>query len=150
MEVIGTSLTQAKENGLLKYATGKPCKRGHIGERYASTGQCVSCIAKQSADWYRANPEVGRRKAKRQYWMNPTKHQAAAKAWREANPERSAELTASWHARNPGGRVLHEMARRPERKVRAEAIQLPRSLIWPNAKTISVCIASAQSPRFGI
>jgi 5-methylcytosine-specific restriction endonuclease McrA len=48
--------------------------------------------------------------------MNPTKHQAAAKAWREANPERSAELTASWHARNPGGRVLHEMARRARKK----------------------------------
>ena len=26
------------------YKTGKPCKNGHIAERYVSTGACVECV----------------------------------------------------------------------------------------------------------
>lgn len=28
---------------LTHYCTGKPCKRGHVGARYAKTGNCVEC-----------------------------------------------------------------------------------------------------------
>ena len=27
-----------------RYFTGRPCKRGHIAERYVSTGACVACL----------------------------------------------------------------------------------------------------------
>ena len=26
------------------YFTGKPCKHGHIAERYTLTGQCAECV----------------------------------------------------------------------------------------------------------
>lgn len=29
--------------GLPKYFTGRPCKRGHISERYTLTSNCVQC-----------------------------------------------------------------------------------------------------------
>ena len=29
--------------GLRCYETGKPCKAGHVGPRYTSTGHCVEC-----------------------------------------------------------------------------------------------------------
>lgn len=35
---------EAKQAGLVTYHTGRPCHRGHAGERYVSTGQCVDCL----------------------------------------------------------------------------------------------------------
>lgn len=40
MEII--TRKQAKEQGLKRYFTGKPCPRGHISERYM-LGKCVAC-----------------------------------------------------------------------------------------------------------
>jgi hypothetical protein len=33
----------AKNRGDVRYFTGKPCKNGHVAERYTSTGRCVDC-----------------------------------------------------------------------------------------------------------
>lgn len=38
----------AREAGQRFYTTGTPCKRNHIGKRYASTGQCVECMTGKS------------------------------------------------------------------------------------------------------
>lgn len=43
---------EALQHGKTTYFTGKPCGRGHIAERYASTGQCVECV-KEAARAYR-------------------------------------------------------------------------------------------------
>lgn len=37
------SRKEAKANGFSKYFTGKPCKYGHIAERYLGNGDCVVC-----------------------------------------------------------------------------------------------------------
>jgi hypothetical protein len=34
----------AQERRLKRYFTGVLCKRGHLAERYTSTGACVSCL----------------------------------------------------------------------------------------------------------
>lgn len=36
--------TEAQAAGLKTYSTGRPCHRGHVAERYVSTGQCVECL----------------------------------------------------------------------------------------------------------
>ena len=33
------------KQGLMKYFTGKPCKRNHIAPRYVSDGSCIDCAA---------------------------------------------------------------------------------------------------------
>ena len=38
-----------------RYFTGKPCKRGHIAERYTSTRTCVMCAAERCLEWQSAN-----------------------------------------------------------------------------------------------
>lgn len=35
---------EALQSGSLFYA-GKPCRKGHAGKRYASTGACVACYS---------------------------------------------------------------------------------------------------------
>lgn len=37
----------AQERGEMHYM-GPPCKKGHIGKRYASTGCCVACLTHKS------------------------------------------------------------------------------------------------------
>ena len=37
------SRDEAHRRGLTVYRTGKPCKRGHTGLRYVSTGACAEC-----------------------------------------------------------------------------------------------------------
>lgn len=36
-------MTEAREQGALKYNTGRPCKHGHYADRYAKSGSCVDC-----------------------------------------------------------------------------------------------------------
>lgn len=41
MEIITNK--EAKELGLVRFFTGKPCKHRHTSERYTSNGECCSC-----------------------------------------------------------------------------------------------------------
>lgn len=56
---------EAKEQGLKRYFTGKPCKHGHIDRRWTSSGVCLSCDRVMSRDWARANPQKVYEKNKR-------------------------------------------------------------------------------------
>ena len=35
---------EARAMGLKKYFTGRPCKRGHLAERYVSDPNCIECL----------------------------------------------------------------------------------------------------------
>ena len=48
MDIISRS--QALQSGSRRYFTGKPCKSGHIAERYTSKGNCVECIRINNAE----------------------------------------------------------------------------------------------------
>lgn len=48
---------EAIAQGLTKYATGRPCCRGHVGDRWAKSGMCVECfapVARANAARYRS------------------------------------------------------------------------------------------------
>ena len=34
--------------GLSKYFTGRPCRRGHVAERYVSMGGCLDCLRRKA------------------------------------------------------------------------------------------------------
>ena len=67
------SRAEAIAQGLNRYFTGKPCKYGHVVERYATSKGCVEC----ARGYYRT-----------QYEANPEKVHASSRAWKEANPEK--------------------------------------------------------------
>lgn len=35
--------TEAAKTGMKRYYTGKPCKHGHVSERWVYNGHCVAC-----------------------------------------------------------------------------------------------------------
>ncbi|QJB21871.1 endonuclease VII [Xanthomonas phage FoX2] len=94
------SRAEAKAQGLKRYFTGKPCKRGHVVERLVS-GDCVECIRARTAAWYAANPERARANTAAWRAANTERHRAYAAAWRADNPERERASNAAWRAANP-------------------------------------------------
>jgi hypothetical protein len=55
MQVI--SCKAAKAAGLVRYFTGRPCKYGHICDRYVSTQTCSMCAGERARRWKRENPD---------------------------------------------------------------------------------------------
>jgi hypothetical protein len=49
--------------GLARYFTGKPCKHGHIAERYLPNGECLDCTPARVARWQKS------RKGKNYQWQ---------------------------------------------------------------------------------
>ena len=107
---------EAKTKGLIKYSTGKPCRRGHLSERYVKTGHCVECVSIQAKAWKKANPETqyqswrkwleanrGTHNLRVRRWQanNQEKVKADRKIWELANPDKVAAKTKRWRERNP-------------------------------------------------
>jgi hypothetical protein len=90
---------EARDAGLTRYFTGKPCKHGHIAERRMSDG-CVMCADLYARKWQAEHPEKVLEKARRFAAKNPGVLPARSKAWREANPEKSKAGNTSWRERN--------------------------------------------------
>lgn len=65
--------------GMQRYFTGKPCKEGHLAERYTANAHCVVCQAE------RATTE---------------QEKEARTAYRKSNKSRQSELYASWYSEN--------------------------------------------------
>lgn len=98
--------------GLRRYFTGKPCKHGHVAERYI-WGACVECERlrnmtsnrkamhkKIDKAWRKANPERVAAKNRRAYEKDRKARLESAKAYREAHPEKVAAYNAQWRKNN--------------------------------------------------
>ena len=82
---------EALAAGLPRYFTGKPCRNGHVAERYASNKTCCEC----------GNATANRAKAK-----NWPKYIAMSVAWGRAHPDKLAEYQRRKTAKNPAKRNL--------------------------------------------
>jgi 5-methylcytosine-specific restriction endonuclease McrA len=82
--------------GRIRYFTNKPCKYGHIAERWSCDGQCVECV------------RVFQTKHKEEYlarhkkWRDKNNHKVRAwnNRWRFANPEKKIAIDAAYNAAN--------------------------------------------------
>lgn len=80
------SRKDAMAQGLKHYVTGKPCKRGHVGNRLVSTLQCCECLLIRLRDWRVNNREESR---------------ARDRKWRAENVERRREQERTRYAKDP-------------------------------------------------
>lgn len=82
--------SDARDAGLKRYFTGKPCKRGHISERLVSNQGCLACSAEKRAKHRRERPEI---------W------QRSQAIWAAANPDRIRE-----YRRRSGQKLQRKLA----------------------------------------
>ena len=81
----------AISQGLIRYFTGKPCKHGHIAERYTGNKTCCVC------------GNAGANKVKQR---DRTKYIAHAKEWNKKHPEKIHAITLNSNRVNPARRNL--------------------------------------------
>jgi 5-methylcytosine-specific restriction endonuclease McrA len=100
--------------GRTRYFTGKPCKHGHIAERWSSDGKCVECtriFQTERKDEYLARHKAWRAK-------NHHKVKAWTDKWRFENPEKKAAISAAY---GPAYRLANKEAIRAAAKERYDA-----------------------------
>lgn len=124
------SYKDAKAKGLKRYYTGKPCKHGHLAERFVSSCRCMDCTYAQTAEWLAGNKELAGQLQKKwrdenpQYsreWArnNPDSIRAAKQKWYASKPERAIQIAVDWQKRNPEKRRA-SIRNRQARKRQAE------------------------------
>lgn len=124
--------------GLKKYFTGKPCKQGHLSERYAPWGYCVECfrvmgrknrIAKKGHDvdlrrrqlpltLQECHSRLMRRREtrKKQYLRNVEKLKAKSRQWYWAHREDEISRKRVYRQNNPESSAANNHRRRTRRK----------------------------------
>lgn len=69
---------EARRQGLIKYFTGNQCIRGHISERYVTTGNCIECSA-FAAKGKKYTPKFGLMQRKSERLNNDNKEKYLAR-----------------------------------------------------------------------
>lgn len=64
------SLKDAKEKGLTRYFTGRPCKYGHISERRVSSRLCIECARIKDKKWWEDHPGYRAEEQRKYYYDN--------------------------------------------------------------------------------
>ena len=106
MEII--TKAEAKQKGLKRYFTGKPCKRGHISERIVSDRGCLMCRVQYCVDnkekiatreaQYRVDNKASCGKYAAQYYADNKEKFAQ---YRENNKEKLDKYYAQYRKDNP-------------------------------------------------
>ena len=92
---------EAKDLGLDKYNTGKPCKKGHFADRYVKGAKCVECTKLQSVAWRIENPEKHKESMRKWLENNRELHGTRVKRWQAANKDKVRMDAKAWVAANP-------------------------------------------------
>lgn len=101
----------ALAQGLPRYFTGKPCKKGHVAERRTKERVCLACMSESHADWYARNRETKIAKNKAHAAANPHQGRERTRRWRKGNPEKAASYAREWYS-CPENRAAHRHRRR--------------------------------------
>jgi 5-methylcytosine-specific restriction endonuclease McrA len=94
------SCKEAKELGLTRYFTGKPCKRGHIAQRRVSKRSCDECNTISVRERYQNNRDKILEQSKEWAKQNKERKTRSNKLYREANPEGCRKANRNWKLRN--------------------------------------------------
>lgn len=121
-----TTRAEARAKGLIRYMTGKPCKHGHISERFTSNGWCVSCSestdkeAKRDYDRARVaeKSEEIALQGRERYLRNREIYALKAKEWVSKNPEKRAAILRAYKLRAREEKPWYAMSVRVRARIR--------------------------------
>lgn len=91
---------KAKQLGMKRYFTGKPCKHGHVDFRGTVDGKCMECSRMDSLKQKRANPEYHRARRRQWYIKNRSRCLEYAKKYNEKNRSHRLAYGAEWRNEN--------------------------------------------------
>lgn len=91
------SRKEAKELGLSRFFTGKPCKNGHISERAVHNLVCIGC---KKLD-YQKRKDAIIAKEKQKYQDNRAEKIASSRRYYKLNRDKILKQKSEYHANNP-------------------------------------------------
>lgn len=109
------SRNKAKELGMSRYFTGKPCKHGHISERMVTNHGCAECSRlacsdyskkyrekerKRNKEYRNKNPDKASRWSRASYHRNREDILERNKEWREDNKEKKKDTDTKYYRKN--------------------------------------------------
>lgn len=101
-----------------RYFTGKPCKNGHIAERWVRTHICIACALEHRQRYRKENPEA-HRKSSREYSRRNRQEETKRHAnWRKQNKDKRAAWLSEYR-KSPiiaAGRAAEASARRAAKR----------------------------------
>jgi hypothetical protein len=115
------------------YFTGRPCKHGHLVERYVSSGHCVECNKMHCVEWSKNNREKIRDKNRKWRAESPEKASESRRRWNEKNIERKREYNRKWSKENFVKRRKNSRQHNANRR----AAKMQRTPLWANAEAIA-------------
>ena len=106
-----TTRKEAKAQGLKRYFTGKPCKWGHVAERFSVDGKCAKCSRLHNRQYYAENRdkelerkrqwrEENREYARQYYAENRDKAREHFRQYYAENREKKLEYFRQYRAEN--------------------------------------------------
>jgi hypothetical protein len=98
MEII--TRKEAIEKGLKRFFNGKPCKRGHITERYVLNSGCAECKYLRSKREREENSEKYNKYCREYYQKNKDRFKKLKKRWELENKERVKKYKREWYQEN--------------------------------------------------
>ena len=126
----------AISNGLKKYYTGKPCKRGHVSERYTSTNKCFVCNDIDAKEWKAKNPEKIKESNKKTKQKQGKNRRAAwKKSWDEKNSEHKRIYRKEWYLKNRESSLKYSKEYKKENRILYTALENKRRALKNNITT---------------
>lgn len=92
------SRAEAIKNGEKVYFTGKPCKHGHVAQRFVCDHSCRECGRLYLAAMRDVYPDRG----KEYYWANREACLESSNKWFRDNRDAQLKKKKEWRERNPG------------------------------------------------
>jgi hypothetical protein len=92
--------TEAMALGLIRYFTSKPCKRGHIAERYVLRSKCIECNRERARVRYAANSEKINEQNRAYYAANWEKITKQQQTYYAANSKKISERKRTYYVAN--------------------------------------------------
>ena len=90
----------AIENGLKRYFSGVPCLRGHISERFVTSGLCVECNKFHGKNKWNENKEHLKKENKKWRQKNKQYILEKNKIWKSKNHEKIKEMANTYYEKN--------------------------------------------------
>ena len=110
---------EAKEQGLKRYFTGKPCPHGHIAERKCRDGYCLACNAARVKAWYETNREKKLARQKVYLKANCARVRARNKVYYDANSKKVIARKKAYLANCPQAKAAKILRDRISQALRA-------------------------------
>ena len=142
MKSLPTTRAEAKAAGSPRYNTGKPCKHGHIADRFTSSGTCSECLAPRRREgmrkWAAENPEEKKRRAaewydnnrdeiiervRENYYADIDKSRERARDYAARHKKEARQRAKQWAVDNPDKKKQSNIAWVEANKARSNSLK---------------------------